>query len=62
MGWRVKDAAKAYAAAIERGAPSRSRSSTGPMELRCPQSAASADSIIYLIDRYEGQAHGDLDL
>ena len=61
MGWRVKDAAKAYAAAIERGAePVEVR--TGPMELRLPAIRGIGGSIIYLIDRYEGQAHGDLSI
>ena len=61
MGWRVKDAAKAYAAAIERGAePVEVR--TGPMELRLPAVRGIGGSIIYLIDRYEGQAHGDLSI
>jgi 4-hydroxyphenylpyruvate dioxygenase len=61
MGWRVKDAAKAYAAAIERGAePVEVR--TGPMELRLPAIRGIGGSIIYLIDRYEGQDHGDLSI
>ncbi len=51
MGWRVKDAAKAYSAAIERGAePVESR--TGIMELRLPAIRGIGGSIIYLIDRY----------
>ena len=58
MGWRVKDAAKAYAAAIERGAePVEVR--TGPMELRLPAIRGIGGSIIYLIDRYEGQGSAD---
>ena len=58
MGWRVKDAAKAYAAAIERGAePVEVR--TGPMELRLPAIRGIGGSIIYLIDRYEGQGSVD---
>ncbi len=61
MGWRVKDAAKAYAAAIERGAePVEVR--TGPMELRLPAIRGIGGSIIYLIDRYHGQDHGDLSI
>ncbi|NIJ15939.1 4-hydroxyphenylpyruvate dioxygenase [Sphingobium vermicomposti] len=53
MGWRVKDAAKAYALAVERGAePVEVR--TGPMELRLPAVRGIGGSIIYLIDRYEG--------
>ena len=51
MAWRVKDAARAYAMAIERGAePVESR--TGPMELRLPGFRGIGGSIIYLIDRY----------
>ncbi len=51
MGFRVRDAAKAYDAAIERGAePVESR--TGPMELRIPGIRGIGGSIIYLIDRY----------
>jgi 4-hydroxyphenylpyruvate dioxygenase len=51
MGWRVKDAAAAYAAALERGAePVESR--TGPMELRLPGFRGIGGSIIYLVDRY----------
>lgn len=61
MGWRVRDAAKAYAQAIERGAePVESR--TGVMELRLPAFRGIGGSIIYLIDRYEGQEHGDLSI
>lgn len=51
MGWRVKDARKAYAEALERGAePVEMR--TGPMELRLPAFRGIGGSIIYLIDRY----------
>ena len=54
MGWRVKDAAKAYAMTLERGAePVEVR--TGPMELRLPAVRGIGGSIIYLIDRYEGE-------
>jgi 4-hydroxyphenylpyruvate dioxygenase len=55
MGWRVRDAAKAYATALDRGAePVEVR--TGPMELRLPAIRGIGGSIIYLIDRYEGDA------
>ena len=51
MGWRVRDAAKAYAEAIARGAePVEVK--TGPMELRLPAIRGIGGSIIYLIDRY----------
>ena len=51
MGWRVQDAARAYATALARGAePVEIR--TGPMELRLPAIRGIGGSIIYLIDRY----------
>ena len=61
MGWRVKDAAKAYAEALERGAePVEVK--TGPMELHLPAIRGIGGSIIYLIDRYDGGAFGDLSI
>lgn len=61
MGWRVRDAAKAYDEAIARGAePVEVR--TGPMELRLPAFRGIGGSIIYLIDRYAGAARGDLSI
>ena len=61
MGWRVRDAAKAYAQAIERGAePVESR--TGVMELRLPAFRGIGGSMIYLIDRYgDGLSIYDID-
>ncbi len=62
MGFRVRDAAKAYAMAIERGAePVEVR--TGPMELRLPAIRGIGGSIIYLIDRYgsDGLSIYDID-
>ena len=57
MGWRVKDAAKAYDLVIARGAePVEVR--TGPMELRLPAVRGIGGSIIYLIDRYEDENGG----
>ena len=51
MGWRVRDAARAYEEAIARGAePVEGK--TGPMELRLPAIRGIGGSIIYLIDRY----------
>ncbi|WP_409432019.1 4-hydroxyphenylpyruvate dioxygenase [Litorimonas sp. RW-G-Af-16] len=51
MGFRVKDARKAYDHLITQGAePVESR--TGPMELRIPGIRGIGNSIIYLIDRY----------
>jgi len=61
MGWRVRDAARAYALALERGAePVEVR--TGPMELRLPAIRGIGGSIIYLIDRYAGAPRGDLSI
>jgi len=52
MGFRVRDAAKAYALAIERGAePVDLR--TGVMELHIPAIRGIGHSLIYLIDRYD---------
>ncbi|HWW59603.1 MAG TPA: 4-hydroxyphenylpyruvate dioxygenase [Sphingopyxis sp.] len=51
MGWRVRDAAKAYNEAIERGAEPV-EVNPGPMELRLPAIRGIGGSIIYLIDRY----------
>lgn len=51
MGWRVRDAAKAYAKAIDRGAEPVIVDA-GPMELRLPAIRGIGGSIIYLIDRY----------
>ncbi len=51
MAFRVKDAAAAYKAAIERGAePVESR--TGVMELRIPAIKGIGGAFIYLVDRY----------
>jgi len=55
MGWRVRDAAKAYAEAIERGAEPVDVP-TGAMELRLPAIRGIGGSIIYLIDRYDTAA------
>jgi len=61
MGWRVRDAARAYAEALERGAePVEVR--TGPMELRLPAIRGIGGSIIYLIDRYETGGNGALSI
>ncbi len=61
MGWRVRDAATAYAEAIARGAePVEIR--TGPMELRLPAIRGIGGAIIYLLDRYgEGLSIYDID-
>ncbi|NIJ38950.1 4-hydroxyphenylpyruvate dioxygenase [Sphingopyxis panaciterrae] len=51
MGWRVRDAAKAYEVAVARGAEPV-EVNPGPMELRLPAIRGIGGSIIYLIDRY----------
>ena len=61
MGWRVRDAAKAYALAIERGAEPVDVC-TGPMELRLPAIRGIGGSIIYLTDRYEADGNGALSI
>ncbi|PTR10920.1 MULTISPECIES: 4-hydroxyphenylpyruvate dioxygenase [unclassified Novosphingobium] len=61
MGWRVRDAAKAYAAALERGAEPVDVK-TGAMELRIPAIRGIGGSIIYLVDRYHGGQFGDLSI
>jgi 4-hydroxyphenylpyruvate dioxygenase len=54
MAFRVRDAAAAYAAAIERGAePVESR--TGIMELRIPALRGIGGALIYLVDRYDNE-------
>jgi 4-hydroxyphenylpyruvate dioxygenase len=60
MGWRVRDAAKAYAEAIARGAEPV-EVQTGPMELRLPAIRGIGGSIIYLIDRYDDLTIYDID-
>lgn len=51
MAFRVRDAAKAYALAIERGAEPV-ETHPGPMELNIPAVRGIGQSLIYLIDRY----------
>lgn len=58
MGFRVKDAAKAYDLAIERGAePVETK--TGAMELRIPAIKGIGGALIYLIDRYADETNPD---
>lgn len=57
MGWRVHDAAKAFAVALERGAEPV-EVPTGPMELRLPAIRGIGGAIIYLIDRYDDSPRG----
>jgi 4-hydroxyphenylpyruvate dioxygenase len=51
MGFRVHNAASAYAEALARGAEPV-ETTTGPMELRIPAIRGIGGAIIYLIDRY----------
>ncbi len=51
MGFRVRDARKAYDELIERGAEPVAVE-TGPMELRIPAIRGIGGAIVYLIDRY----------
>jgi 4-hydroxyphenylpyruvate dioxygenase len=59
MAFRVKDAAKAYAEAIKRGAEP-AFGNVGPMELNIPAIQAIGGAYIYLVDRYG--AHGIYDI
>ncbi len=54
MAFRVKDAAKAYAAAIDRGAEPV-ETQTGVMELRIPAIRGIGGALIYLVDRYDDE-------
>lgn len=51
MGFRVKDARKAYNLLLERGAEPVELE-TGPMELRLPAIRGIGGAIVYLVDRY----------
>jgi 4-hydroxyphenylpyruvate dioxygenase len=56
MGFRVRDARRAYAELLARSAEPV-QIATGPMELHLPGIRGIGNAIIYLIDRYE--RHGD---
>ena len=61
MAFRVKDAHKAYARALEQGAKPI-EIPTGPMELRLPAIKGIGGATVYLIDRYqEGISIYDID-
>ncbi len=61
MAFRVKDAHKAYALALERGAQPMDMP-TGPMELRLPAVKGIGGAPLYLIDRFEeGRSIYDID-
>jgi 4-hydroxyphenylpyruvate dioxygenase len=59
MAFRVKDAARAYAEALRRGAEP-AFGNVGPMELNIPAIQAIGGAYIYLVDRYG--AHGIYDI
>jgi 4-hydroxyphenylpyruvate dioxygenase len=60
MAFRVKDAAKALALAVERGAKAVS-GRVGPMELNIPAIEGIGGSNLYLVDRYGAQEIYDVD-
>jgi 4-hydroxyphenylpyruvate dioxygenase len=57
IAFRVKDAAHAYRRAVEQGAWGV-EAHPGPMELNIPAIKGIGDSLIYLVDRYAGNATG----
>ena len=57
MGFRVRDAKKAYEELLDKGAEPVAVE-TGPMELRIPAIRGIGGAIVYLIDRY-ADAEGD---
>ena len=61
MAFRVKDARKAYAELLERGAEPVSVE-TGPMELHIPAIRGIGGAILYLVDRYEDNAGNGLSI
>jgi 4-hydroxyphenylpyruvate dioxygenase len=58
IAFRVRDAAKAYEALLERGAWGV-ESRTGPGELNIPAIKGIGDSLIYLVDRYPENDYGN---
>ena len=60
MAFRVRDAARALALAVERGA-TPVRGLVGPMELNIPAIEGIGGSNLYLVDRYGAQAIYDVD-
>ena len=61
MGFRVRDAGKAYAEALRRGAEPAAVN-TGPMELNIPAIRGIGYSLIYFVDRYEVDGNGALSI
>src|ERR1700739_2336086 len=60
MAFRVRDAAKAFALAVERGAKPVT-GPVGPMELNIPAIEGIGGSNLYLVDRYGAQEIYDVD-
>ncbi len=60
MGFRVRDAAKAFRRALELGAKP-GPSTAGPMELNIPSICGIGGSLIYLVDRYGVSSIYDVD-
>ena len=60
MGFRVRDAARAYRRALELGA-TPGPSTAGPMELNIPSIRGIGGSLIYLVDRYGASSIYDID-
>ena len=60
MAFRVRDAARAFERAVERGA-TPVRNPVGPMELNIPAIEGIGGSLIYLVDRYGGSTIYDVD-
>jgi len=60
MGFRVKDAAKAFRRALELGATA-GPTTAGPMELNIPSIVGIGGSLIYLVDRYGISSIYDVD-
>lgn len=58
MAFRVKDARKAYAHLLEKGAEPVAVE-TGPMELHIPAIRGIGGAILYLVDRYADEENGD---
>jgi len=58
MAFRVKDARKAYAWLLEKGAEPVNVQ-TGPMELHIPAIRGIGGAILYLVDRYDGGDRGE---
>jgi 4-hydroxyphenylpyruvate dioxygenase len=60
MGFRVKDAARAFRRAVDLGAKPV-ETEVGPMELRIPAIEGIGGSLIYLVDRYGDRTIYDVD-